>query len=191
MTRFKVGDRIRRTYRDKWFGIERTVLDIHHLHGHAVIAAPEDPTCTNYTISDVYWELIEEPPIMNERKFDPTKLSTERAFDATQPVQTRDGRKARIVCTDYKSRGPLLTLILDRDGATETCVSTMADGQNAYGCSSYDLVNVPEKRWINLYQDGVGESYFKSKEMAESSMRITAIITRRTYVKTIEVTLDT
>jgi hypothetical protein len=55
MTKFKVGDRIRRTRRDEYFGVERTVLGTHPVDGHAVVAAPEDLTHTDYSIYDDSW----------------------------------------------------------------------------------------------------------------------------------------
>jgi hypothetical protein len=69
-------------------------------------------------------------------------------FDPTKPVRTRDGRPARIVCTDKKtgvlSDGPsILALTLDYEGTEETprtyrpdgtCFSDMREGRN-------DLVN--------------------------------------------------
>lgn len=34
-----------------------------------------------------------------------------KAFDPTKPVQTRDGRKARIICTDAKGVLPIIALV--------------------------------------------------------------------------------
>ena len=39
-------------------------------------------------------------------------------FDPTKPVQTRDGREARIICTDVERKGdwPIVALIKTSDG---------------------------------------------------------------------------
>jgi hypothetical protein len=81
-----------------------------------------------------------------------------KAFDPTKPVQTRDGRPARILCTDKRGNGyPILALITEDSGEEFACSFTV----NGHNCSDgldglelpCDLVNVPEKRegWINVY----------------------------------------
>ena len=45
-----------------------------------------------------------------------------KPFDPLKPVQTRDGRKARIICTDRKMDGfPILALIPSHSGHMEHC----------------------------------------------------------------------
>lgn len=39
---------------------------------------------------------------------------TDKPFDPTKPVQTRDGRKARIICTDAASPLPIVALVTDK-----------------------------------------------------------------------------
>lgn len=74
-----------------------------------------------------------------------------KCFDPTKPVQTRDGRKARILITDLQNQTPIVAAI------TSEC-----DVENAYHygikgnfCDMdiehrYDLVNIPQKRWVSL-----------------------------------------
>lgn len=74
-----------------------------------------------------------------------------KKFDPTKPVQTRDGRKARIICTDakiYASR-PIIYLIENESGEVwNTC-----DKDGKAGYRENDLVNVPEHvvRYVNIY----------------------------------------
>lgn len=71
-------------------------------------------------------------------------------FDPTKPVQTRDGRKARIVCFDKKGDKPLVVLIEDPTGKNENYNFNYADGKAEY--PNNDLVNVPERvvRYVNV-----------------------------------------
>lgn len=70
-------------------------------------------------------------------------------------VQTRDGRKARIICTDRRSVLPIVALIQEPDG-TDSVYCYRVDGLSREGEGRpVDLVNVPEKRvlWINCYHN--------------------------------------
>jgi hypothetical protein len=68
-------------------------------------------------------------------------------IDITKPVQTKDGRKARIICADMKfSTYQLVALISSEHGEEHAEYYTKegaywGDGEE----SSKDLVNVPEK----------------------------------------------
>ena len=74
-------------------------------------------------------------------------------------VQTRDGRKARIVCVDTKNQEfPIVALILQSDG-TELPVLVTADGGYCIGDeeSARDIINAPpppevREGWVNLYE---------------------------------------
>jgi hypothetical protein len=82
------------------------------------------------------------------------------AFDPKKPVQTRDGRSARIIATDVKGECPIIALVALSNGA-EAPYSYYADGSvRQLALHPRDLVNVPEKRtitikrWVALYNDG-------------------------------------
>lgn len=83
-------------------------------------------------------------------------------IDFTKPVQTRCGLKARIICTDRKSRGGYhvvaLVAVPNEDEAT---LWFSTDGESEVG---YQLVNVPvkHKRWINIYKDTKGDPYLST-----------------------------
>lgn len=72
--------------------------------------------------------------------------------DLTKPVQTRDGRKARILATNLNSEKPIVGVVKEED--SDRVVTYYKNGR-CYVFSSCpdDLVNVPERvsRWINLY----------------------------------------
>lgn len=81
-------------------------------------------------------------------------------FDPTKPVQTRDGRPVRILCTDLKEEGyPIAAAVQGWDGS-ERLESFTTDGRLISGGGRYpklDLVNVPDHGsfWINVFGDGV------------------------------------
>ena len=78
-----------------------------------------------------------------------------KTFDPTRPVQTRDGREARILCTDRKGSSPILALVTCVDGNENVAVYFM----NGFGLysreSSLDLVNVPVEtfQYQNVWRD--------------------------------------
>ncbi len=80
-------------------------------------------------------------------------------FDPTKPVQTRDGRKARIIATDRNgSHYPIIALVSSKNYKEELIVTYLANGSedDCISQSPLDLVNVPEERelWVNVYENG-------------------------------------
>lgn len=79
-------------------------------------------------------------------------------LDLTKPVQTRDGRKARIIATDRKSANPvvaLVELVTERGECEMTCSYTLDGSYYTSGTvTKSDLVNVPEEKvWFyNVYE---------------------------------------
>ena len=75
-------------------------------------------------------------------------------FDPTKPVQTRDGRKARIICRDAKGPWPIVALVDYGHQDAPHCFAAngyeLTDGLERPG----DLVNIPTKRegWVNVYR---------------------------------------
>lgn len=74
-----------------------------------------------------------------------------KKFDPTKPVQTRDGRKARIICTDAKLHKDRPIIYLIKGGFGEIWNTCDKDGKAAYPENS--LVNVPERvvRYVNMH----------------------------------------
>ena len=61
--------------------------------------------------------------------------------DLTKPVQTADGRKVRIVCTDLAGEYPVLALVTTREGGAETVLSYDLQGGHMFH---------PELKLINI-----------------------------------------
>lgn len=94
-------------------------------------------------------------------------------FDPTKPVQTRDGRKARIICSNAKQgRYPIVALVENRDMAEEIGSFT-TDGKewDFESKGKRDLINVPERiereYWVNVYEDRQGIGFWDSKQLAD------------------------
>ena len=72
----------------------------------------------------------------------------------SRKVVTRDGRKARILCTDAKGDYPIVALVEENDG--EYSVSCTKDGRYYLNeiNDKNDLFFAPVKRegWVNIYK---------------------------------------
>ena len=96
----------------------------------------------------------------------------------SRQVVTRDGRKARIVCTDRESIKPVVALITLPNGYE--VIKTFWDNGIETAGSEYknDLFFAPIKHegWVNVFEDtcgnrGVGSRIFNSKEDAEKEAK--------------------
>ena len=93
----------------------------------------------------------------------------------SRKIVTRDGRNARIVCTDKKGFNPILALVTKHDSIAEDIYLYTKNGElNEGNSTKSSLFFVPEKheRWVNLYKedDNIYASMdtFKTKEEAEA-----------------------
>ena len=79
----------------------------------------------------------------------------------TRKIVTREGKPARIICTDAKfEKYQVLALITKKDGQ-EMLATLDTSGKYCSGYNSHlDLFFAPEKHegWINLYKSGNGWS---------------------------------
>lgn len=67
-------------------------------------------------------------------------------LDLTKPVQTRDGCKVRILCTDYKHSYPVVVIRTGCDGAESLAIHKLDGSYISNNVSSpNDLVNVPQR----------------------------------------------
>ena len=93
----------------------------------------------------------------------------------SQKIMTRDGRKARILCTDMKNVQPVLALVTEGDIEDIHFYYQNGAWCNEFPNHKLDLVFAPIKRegWINIYKGVienhlpyVGQKVYKSKEEA-------------------------
>ena len=98
----------------------------------------------------------------------------------SRKVVTRDGRKARIICTDRKDLDfPIIALIENISGKGEKAYSYTKEGWNYSYCSdNLELFFAPKKHegWVNIYKskyDGYDLSQvYQRKEDAENEKYI-------------------
>ena len=88
-------------------------------------------------------------------------------------IVTRDGRNAKIICTNFLSNKPIIAEI-EEDGYS---LSYDENGRNNNFSTPCDLFFAPEKHegWINIYKWGDDYRYtgdvFSSKEKALKSVK--------------------
>ena len=94
----------------------------------------------------------------------------------SRKVVTRDGRKARIICTDAMGDYPLIALVEALDSTAEQAYSFTSKGSYYTSITSdNDLFFAPEKHegWLNIYRSDEcgfymrGKSPYKSKDEAD------------------------
>ena len=123
---------------------------------------------------------------MREIIFDELKVGKE--------VVTRDGRKGRVICTDYNSPEkrdyPIICLI--DDGLAEKIEIYTKSGE--YELDYFDDIDIflpPKTEYVNIYYNSIGNSYYcgesyddkkHAKVEVDSKLRVK-------YIKTIEVEL--
>lgn len=150
-------------------------------NGFAVIIKKNKEDMEEYKMYDAKEDIPEFDKVVDECLFGKDKL---KPFDIQKakegkPVCTRDGRKARIICFDYKSYRcqPIIALVTNFDGreGIETYCLNGRFNNDIADISDYDLMMLPEKKegWVNLYRDEeskrvyCGESIFSEREKAE------------------------
>lgn len=93
---------------------------------------------------------------MEENKLNLKPFDLQKAREG-KPVCTRDGRKARIICFDFRDADEICCIIAAVDyGEAEKIHYYDLYGKYRGGDSSeYDLMMLPEKKegWVNLYDD--------------------------------------
>ncbi len=106
----------------------------------------------------------------------------------TRPIITRDGRSARIICTDRVGRWPIVALISDDGG--EVVGSFTTDGKKYIPKAEINLTDLffaPIKKtgWVNLFKINStitsGEVY-NTEEEAKS-----AVVGRFIYISTVKI----
>ena len=79
----------------------------------------------------------------------------------SRKIVTREGKPARIICTDAKfEKYQVLALITKKDGQ-ESLATFDTSGKSCSGYNSHlDLFFAPEKHegWVNVYKSGIGWS---------------------------------
>ena len=105
----------------------------------------------------------------------------------SRKVMTRDGRKARILCTDMKNKQPVLALVTEGDREDIHFYY-----QNGVWCNDFpnhklDLVFVSAKKkgWINIFRyktDLYTGDIFETKEKAEKMGKLS-----KNYITTIKI----
>lgn len=95
-------------------------------------------------------------------------------LDPTKPVKTRDGHKAKIICTDFKGNDALsakpILAVIERMYGAQSVVSYPLSGVHG-GPKENDLVNIPiEQVMYGIVVDsGFGTGIYYSAETRDRS----------------------
>ena len=110
--------------------------------------------------------------------------------DPNKKVVTRDGRNARIVCTDRKGTECSVVALCTMSSGSEDCYFYFPSGRRyLYADSCMDLFFASEKHegWVNLYNLSEGPylgSVYSSKEVAEAMSKKCGL---QHYIATVEI----
>ena len=122
--------------------------------------------------------VVKEPDL----KMDLKPFNLQKAKEGN-PVYTRDGRKARIICFDRNDLYPIVALIECEDGK-EIIGAYSKEGQTEiYEIKGTDLMMLSEKKegWVNVYKNQI----HNTPESAEEGHKGTT-----DYIKTIKVSWE-
>ena len=92
-----------------------------------------------------------------------------------KPIQTRDGRKARVVRTDVKSDHYSVICLVTQESGDEFVITCHHDGSRdtTFAGHEADIINAPEKRtiegWVNVYESGHSGDFHSTKEYADAT----------------------
>ena len=105
----------------------------------------------------------------------------------SQKIMTRDGRKARILCTDMKNKQPVLALVTEGDREDIHFYYQNGVWCNEFPNHKLDLVFAftKKKGWINVYRstnDLYCGDVFETKEKAEKIGKLS-----KSYITTIKI----
>ena len=93
----------------------------------------------------------------NQLSLEPKENQT--MIDFNKPVQTLDGRKARVLCTDLTNPEYPIAVEIIHNNLPASLIAYPEDGKfDGNRTSPADLINVPETRvvWVNMYPSAVG-----------------------------------
>ena len=96
----------------------------------------------------------------------------------SRKVVTRDGRRARIICTDRRNLNYPIIALIETSSGEEMAYSHTKDGKHCTDCTDiFDLFFAPEKHtgWINISREEYGYEgglIYDSKEDAEKIAKV-------------------
>lgn len=111
------------------------------------------------------------------------------SFDITKPVQTRSGKKAKIICTNLKNMGFPIAAIVENSSGYEFVNHYTKEGKLTTSNTDceWDIINVPVeiKRYKNVYANS-SSSY----EYDDLAACIRAVNPAYHFICRVEVTYD-
>lgn len=108
---------------------------------------------------------------------------TSESIDWSRPIQTRNGRPARVLATDLKDDTYPVVVVIQCDNGAESVETSTACGKLLSKDDSPYFINVPEPpekvlRWVSLCRSSSGD-WCESYNRAECAFNPLAIARRR------------
>ena len=163
---FKKLEKVGEPFSCNYYGDSRLVMmQEYHLFDSNVTYCYQTPPMyiTDYKHKRIAIEIKQNKEDMEGNKLNLKPFDIQKAREG-KPVRTRDGRKARILCYDFKQNEeyPILVAVENKDGK-ECALLYSNDGiSEMYKSSNNELAMLPEKKegWVNIYNAG-GTYYSK------------------------------
>ena len=112
----------------------------------------------HYDTNTIDLEIKQNKEDMEDKKLNLKPFDIQKAREG-KPVCTRDGRKARVLCYDFKQNEeyPILVAVEDKDGKERAMLYSNGGISEIYKSRNYELAMLLKKkeRWVNVYKDSV------------------------------------
>ena len=129
--------------------------------------------CSWQSFADPYYislEIKQTKEDMEEKKLNLKPFDIQKAREGN-PVCTRDGRKARIICFDrkhiYEGQDYSIVALINEGSYSETVCSYTKDGLHTPSkIDNNDLMMLPEKKegWVNVYKNQIHDTPESAEE---------------------------
>ena len=131
----------------------------------------------NYNKKTLTVEIKQNQEDMEEKKLNLKPFDIQKAREG-EPVYTRDGRKARIVCYDFKGGDYPIIALVECRGNREIFCAYSEKGEIGIGTETdEDLMIAPElhEGWVNVFNHGNNDTYvgnfiFPTEELAKEAL---------------------
>lgn len=91
-------------------------------------------------------------------------------FDPSKPAMTIAGVPATIICTSKRGEQSIVALVHFKSGDSVISVSENGRASSDQLRTEFDLVNIPESKWMNIYEDpNITICWLDSREAADNA----------------------
>lgn len=114
-------------------------------------------------------------------------------IDINKPVELTDGRKARIICSDYRAfnrNDNLIVAVTDGMSPDELIYVFTREGKSVYGTPIPSLRNKPQEKWVAIYKNNNTGEYLTSYRLYNSYDEAKCAVSPTLNSEIVKITLD-